>query len=80
MAKAMIVLHKRFAGTDVSILIQLHDSLTVECPDEKIDWAMREIHTALSIPLAAHGKTFTIPMEFKVGKTWGQLQKVDFHG
>lgn len=80
MAKGMITLHKLFEETRCKILVQVHDSLLIECPENHVEYAMHATYEALSIPLHAHGRTFTIPMEFKVGTTWGQLQKVNFHG
>jgi DNA polymerase I-like protein with 3'-5' exonuclease and polymerase domains len=84
MKRAMIKLYhdlftfERYQTSDLpAILIQVHDSLEVECDVSQVDQVLQDMQAALEIPLTVNGKTFTIPAEFKVGTRWDtDMQKV----
>ena len=63
---------EKFQGTDVKIILQVHDEVVFEVPDSQIKDAVeviREVLTykELSVPL---------PVTIGVGKSWGSMQEV----
>lgn len=60
------------------IILQVHDSVMFQVPDETPPMHIYKfIHHYFEIPLTIHGKTFTIPVDIKVGKNWGELKKLE---
>ena len=58
------------------ILLQIHDALLVET--RKPLAAMRILKTAMERPVILDGKPTSFEVDFKAGKSWGELQEVDF--
>jgi len=63
---------EQFQGTDVKMLLQVHDELVFEVPDRQIKDAIEVIrntltYNELSVPL---------PVSITVGKSWGEMQEV----
>jgi len=62
-------------GLDTAL--QEHDAIGVRCFESEANKVCSIIHKASQIPMEIAGDTLTIPMEFKVGPSWGQLK--DYH-
>jgi len=59
--------------------IEHHDAIFVMCPDtpDSIVETVESIEKAFeSIPITISGRTFTIPIDIKIGKSWGVLEKL----
>lgn len=56
------------------LVLQVHDSLTIEVEDTRLHQCMEDIRKAMSIPITLHGRTFTIPVDLTYGKSWGYLK------
>lgn len=60
----------------VQILMQRHDALMVQGPEDSvIQWLTRVLNHML-IPLTIKGRTFTVPVDVKIGKRWSLLKKI----
>lgn len=83
MALAMVKIEEAFEkeALTAQILIQVHDSLVVECDASEVEKTIFIMKQNLLIPLTAHGRVFQIPMEFKIadparGESWGKMTKI----
>jgi DNA polymerase I-like protein with 3'-5' exonuclease and polymerase domains len=65
-----------WSANDCQLLMQNHDSILVQYPQEKEDEIIPKIFDALhhEIPLA-HGRTLTIPYGCQTGWNWGKFSK-----
>jgi DNA polymerase-1 len=59
------------------LMLQNHDAFVVQCHNDliSIDQTILIIKEAFAIPIYINGKTFTIPIEMKMGKSWGEMEK-----
>lgn len=67
----MTRLYNRFIGTRARMILQIHDDIVFEVPDEELDYWLPEINSIMQdfnfdIPIIADGK---------YGKSWGTMQK-----
>ena len=70
MKLAMIRVQEKLAGTDCKVLLQIHDSLIVECPEDKAeDTAMLLKDTMEN----AHKLPVKLTVDTSTGKNWGEL-------
>lgn len=60
----------------IELLLQVHDSILVQVPTEKVDEAIGIIRRCLDIPVTINGKELRIPSDFKVGENWASLVKI----
>lgn len=61
----------------VQLLLQVHDSFALQYPprfEEEIVMRLRK--DVFNIPLTINGRTFTIPIDVKVGPSWGELEEI----
>ena len=58
-------------GLDTAL--QEHDAIGVRCNEDDIDNVCGIIDKCGKIPMEIAGDTLTIPMDFKVGPSWGEL-------
>lgn len=65
-------------GLDMAL--QLHDNVGVRCEESEIDKTCQIIYEAGMIPMEIAGDTLVIPMDFKVGPSWGQTEDYDYKG
>jgi DNA polymerase I-like protein with 3'-5' exonuclease and polymerase domains len=60
----------------VQILLQVHDSILIQYPEEREDtlvpWAMETLREPFML---AKGREFVVPVEAKVGWSWGDVEK-----
>jgi DNA polymerase I-like protein with 3'-5' exonuclease and polymerase domains len=54
------------------LLTQTHDSILFEIPESKFPWLGKEFLTRMEQPCTIKGRTFTVPVEAKVGYSWGK--------
>lgn len=57
-----------------NLLIQVHDSLVVECPDEMIPQVVGVLKRVMEQPFKELGG-LTLPIGIAVGKSWGETEK-----
>jgi DNA polymerase-1 len=62
---------------DLVILLQLHDAVYVEVPDDKVEETLRYLRKQMRIPLTCNNQTFYIDVDFKVGDSWAEGVEVD---
>lgn len=60
------------------ILLQVHDSIVVQCDDtkEKIRHTVKRMRKAMTEPVVLNGKVMTIPVEFKIGYNWNDMKEI----
>jgi DNA polymerase-1 len=58
-----------------SLVLQVHDSVLVQCKTEEVEDFIRIMKNCLDIPITIHQRTFKIPVDIKVGETWGTLKE-----
>jgi hypothetical protein len=56
-------------------LLQIHDALAGQFPARLRDFARERIRTYFSNPITIHGITLTIPVDIKVGTSWGNCKQ-----
>jgi len=52
------------------IVLQVHDELVLDAPEDQIEYWASELKSAMEHPLIIHGRTMTIPVEIQVGSSW----------
>ena len=58
------------------IILQVHDSIGIECPEDRVAECRSAMEKALMQPVETfHGKV-SIPVDTKVGRSWGELHEV----
>ncbi len=69
--QALIELYKEGA----ELLLQVHDSIVVQCEEEKIEETVRLVKKCMTRPVVINGKTIVIPTDIKIGKNWEEMKK-----
>lgn len=64
---------------EASLLLQLHDAVYVDTPEELVGEVMQIMRNCMIIPLEYNGETFYIDVDFKVGDTWKDLEEEDYY-
>ena len=70
MKLAMVKVGKKLEGTDCRILLQIHDSLIVECPEAEAENTADIIKETME---NAHKLPVRLTVDTAVGKNWGEL-------
>lgn len=73
--RAIIMLDRMFLGSDVSLLLQVHDSILLQCPVDKLQATVTAVRECMEKPVLINSKQVSIPAEFKVGDNWGNMKK-----
>jgi len=55
------------------VVLNVHDALVCECDESQVEDVKRYMTNAFNCPITIHGRTFVIPSEFKVGKSWYEV-------
>ncbi len=63
----MVRARKRFKGTGIKMIMQVHDELVFDCPDEHVDFATREVK---SIMETSHRFSVPIIADPGKGRSW----------
>ena len=59
-------------------LLQVHDSILFQTsPDNELE-VVKRISKELDCPITLNGKTFKIGLEFAKGKSWYDLEEVEY--
>lgn len=70
MKLAMIKIYEKFKNTDCQMLLQIHDSVLVECPDIKSKEVTKDVKEIME-------NTYKLPVKLTVetamGKNWGEI-------
>jgi len=64
-------------GDVFSILLNIHDEVIGQCREKDLDDVIPVIKECLKIPHTIKGRELTIPCDFKIGYSWGDLQELD---
>jgi len=65
----------------VNIMLQGHDSILVQYPEDKEDEIIPRILDAMRVPLELEGgRQFTVPLDVKVGWNWGLANEENVDG
>ncbi len=70
-AKGLICAHEK----GLEILLQVHDSLLVQCKNEDVQEVSRTLKECLTVPLEINGKVLIIPVDIKTGINWEEMKK-----
>lgn len=62
---------------NAQLLLNVHDSLLMQCPIEHAEEVGQLMEEAMHIPLTVKGRTFYIPTDCKVGFNWANRSKKD---
>ncbi len=57
------------------VLLNVHDSLVVQCPIGLVQDVAEAMRDAMTIPITIKGKTFTLRTDTEVGYNWGKRKK-----
>lgn len=71
MKLCMISLHRMFLGTPVKMLIQVHDELLIECPENMLDETMSAVKKVME---SVHLLSVPMVAEAKAAKSWGEAK------
>lgn len=58
-------------------LINIHDGILLQVPEDKVDEALPVMKQCLEFPITVNGYEITIPTEFEVGDSWGTTETVE---
>lgn len=61
------------------LYLQLHDAIYVTCKEEDVDTTMREMRRCMIRPMLINGHEVKVDVDFKVGKTWGNMEEINYH-
>jgi len=68
---------RRLVNQGHTVVAQVHDSIVLEVLEEQVLESLRVLEQAMSTPVETWGGVITIPVELKVGYSWGDLHEVD---
>jgi len=71
---------RRLVAQGYAVVAQVHDSIVNEVPEEHAYAACVALERAMTTPITSWGGTFTIPVEIKVGYSWGDLHEIELDG
>jgi uracil-DNA glycosylase family 4 len=71
---------RRLTDQHYPVIAQVHDSIVIEVPEEDSYDSAVALERAMTTPVTSWGGTFTIPVEIKVGYSWGDLHEVELEG
>lgn len=62
-------------GSIYDLLLQLHDAMYVVCNEGEEDVCCKRIYDCMIIPIEINGELMTIDVDFKIGKSWGEMDE-----
>lgn len=68
---------RRLHAAGYRVIAQVHDSIVLEVKEDQVMDNLRALEQAMSTPVETWGGVITIPVELKVGHSWGGLYEVD---
>ncbi len=73
MKKAMIEVHRRLEGYQSRILLQVHDELVLEVPEDEIE-AVRQLTVEEMVGAGSRVLDVPVVAEARIGKNWDELE------
>ena len=70
---ATIRLHEKLPGIGAHLLLQIHDELVVECPEEQAELVSELMQMEMERPVLIDARKWIFPTEGKIGKDWFEL-------
>lgn len=70
MKLAMVHIDKKLEGTDCKLLLQIHDSVIVECPEDKAEDTAKLVKETME---NAYKLPVKLTVDTSTGKNWGEL-------
>lgn len=70
MKMSMIAVHKKLKGTDCKMLLQIHDSILVECPEDKAKETAASIKQIME---SIYKLPVYLTVDISIGRNWGEL-------
>jgi uracil-DNA glycosylase family 4 len=70
---------RRLVQEGYRVVAQVHDSIVNEVPEEDVHAALVALNKAMTTPVETWGGTITIPVELKIGYSWGNLHEIQIH-
>lgn len=67
---------RKLVAQGYHVVAQVHDSIVNEVPEEDARSALVALEQAMTTPVETWGGTITIPVELKIGYSWGDLHEV----
>jgi DNA polymerase-1 len=61
----------------LELLHQCHDSLLFQVKESLVKWAVKLILEFMQLPFICGGEILIIPIEVKVGKSWGEMESYE---
>jgi len=74
---ALIRLYQQH-GNWMTIYLQLHDAIYVVVRNSEVGKAIGAMRETMLIPLQHEGHEFTIDVDFSIGKSWGEMEEVEW--
>src|SRR5215471_2781921 len=71
---------RRLVAQGHRVVAQVHDSIVCEVPEEDVQSSLLALNDAMTTPVTSWGGSFTIPVELKLGYSWGELHEVSLEG
>jgi DNA polymerase len=65
---------RRAGHTESRIVLEGHDALLVQLPEEHEEEAVKKTKEAMTIPFEVKGREILIPVDSKSGHNWGELE------
>jgi DNA polymerase-1 len=70
MKKAMVDIQQKIDGTSAKMLLQIHDSVLVECPEDDAKKIAKLLKDTME---AAYKLPVELTVDTQIGKNWGEL-------
>jgi len=65
-------------GDDIELMLQLHDAIYAQVPEEEVGPTIAIMRRAMLKPVVVNHRTMVIDIDFKVGDSWGEQEEVDW--
>ena len=65
---------------NMQLVLQVHDSILVQCFPEDVNTVIQELHKRLYRPITINNITHSIPVDFQVGYNWGKAKPANPNG
>lgn len=76
--RAVVAIHNNIP--ECQLLMNVHDSILVECLPQDVGLVTRQMATLMEIPITIHGRKFLVPTDCKVGYNWGNAHSENPNG
>jgi DNA polymerase-1 len=73
--KAWVAIDRAVQPLGGEVLLNVHDSILVQCDVDKVTQVAAAMESAMAIPFSINGYTLTVPTDCKVGYNWGNMGK-----